>query len=173
MPAVPFLVCDGILHLPARSGVLMRTLVRASIFAIGFAVSLSAAQKPEEGAISRSKKGDPIVVQGCVSGSLLKDLRHQKTEAVTGAETAVVYRLAGEKKLLQIIQKEHQDQVLEVVGVVESDPSNTSTTHTKEMGRVRVFVGAGQQEKSQPGKTPSYPTLRVTSFEVLRPNCFV
>jgi hypothetical protein len=166
------IVRGGILLRPAGLGLLMRTLFRASIFAIGFAVTLSAGQKPEDGPLSSSKKGDTIVVQGCVSGSLLKDLRHQKTEAVTGAETAVVYRLIGEKKLLRIIQKEHQDQVLEVVGVVESNPNNTST-HTKEMGRLRVLVGAGEQETSQPGKPPSYPNFRVTSFEVLRPNCFV
>jgi hypothetical protein len=150
----------------------MRTLFRAFTVAIGFAVSLSAAQKPEDGPVAGSKKRDTIVVQGCVSGSLLKDLRHQKTEAVTGAETTVVYRLIGEKKLLRIIQQEHQDQVLEVMGVVESNPDKTST-HTKEMGRVRVFVGAGEQETSRPGKSSSYPTLRITSFEVLRPNCFV
>jgi hypothetical protein len=154
------------------TGVAMRTLIGASILAIGAVVNLSAAQKPEDGSLAGSKKGDPIVIQGCVSGSLLKDLRHQKTEAVTGAETAVVYRLIGEKKLLRIIQKEHQDQVLEVIGVAESNHDNTAT-HTKEMGRVRLFVGAGEQETSQPGKPPSYPTLRVTSFEVLRPNCFV
>ncbi len=151
---------------------IMRTLICASIVALGFAVSLSAAQKPEDGPVGRSKKGDTIVVHGCVSGSLLKDVRHQKTDAVTGGETSVVYRLIGEKKLLRIIQKEHQDQVLEVIGLVESNPDNTST-HTKEMGRVRLFVGAGEQETSQPGKPPSYPTLRITSFEVLRPHCFV
>jgi hypothetical protein len=151
----------------------MRIHVCALIFAIAVAVSLSAAQKPEDGALSTSKRRDTIVVHGCVSGALLKDVRQQKTDPVTGAETSVVFRLIGEKKLLGIIQKEHQDQVLEVIGVVESDPGNTSTTHTKEKGRVRVFVGAGEQETTQPGKPPSYPTLRVTSFEVLKPHCFV
>ncbi len=151
----------------------MRPVLCAAIIAVGFAVTLAAAQKPEDGALPSAKKEDTIVIHGCVSGSLLKDLRHQKSDKVTGAETSVVYRLIGEKKLLRIIQKEHQDQVLEVVGVVQSDPNNTSTTHTKEMGKVRLFVGSGEQETSQPGKPPSYPTLRVTSFEVLERNCLV
>lgn len=151
----------------------MRIFVRASILSIAVTVSLSAAQKPEDGSIERSKKTDTIVVQGCVSGALLKDLRHQKTEKVSAGQTSVVYRLVGEKKLLRLIQKEHQDQVLAVVGVIEFDPGNTSTTHTKEMGRVRVYVGGGDEETRKPGTAPSYPTLRVTSFEVLEPHCVV
>ena len=63
--------------------------------------------------------------------------------------------------------------MLEVTGVIASNPNNTSTTHTKEMGRMRVYVGAGEQETSQPNKPPTYPTLRVESFEVLHPNCLV
>jgi hypothetical protein len=140
--------------------------------ALSFGVSLSA-QKPETGPDAPSKKGDTIVVQGCVSGPLLKDLRHQKSEQLTKAETSLVYRLVGDKKLLKIIQKEHQDQVLEVTGLIESNPNNTSTTHTKEMGRVRLYVGTGEQEVSQANKPPTYPILRVTSFEVLRTNCLV
>lgn len=96
----------------------MRNIISASIVAIVLGLSLSASQKPEDGAIPPSKKGDTLVVRGCVSGSLLKDLRAQKTDPVTGGETAVVYRMTGEKKLLQIIQKEHQDQVLDVTGVL-------------------------------------------------------
>jgi hypothetical protein len=142
------------------------------VVAIGFSYAV-ALQRPEAGADTPSKKGDTIVVQGCVSGPLLKDLRHQKTEPITGAETSMVYRLTGEKKLLKIIQKEHQDQVLEVVGLVESNPTNTSQTHTKDMGKLRLFVGAGEQETAQPGKPPTYPTLRVESFEVLRRDCLV
>lgn len=133
----------------------------------------SGRQRPESGPDTPSKNRDLIVVQGCVSGPLLKDLRHKKSEPLVGAETSMVYRLVGEKKLLRIIQKEHQDQVLEVIGVVESNPTNTPTTHTKEKGKLRVFVGTGEQETAQAGKSPSYPTLRVEAFEVLRRDCLV
>src|SRR6185503_8560937 len=145
----------------------MRTpgLVLVAAISLGFNGS---AQKPEDGGIPPSGKGDTVVVRGCVSGSLLKDLRAQKTEPITGSETAVVYRLTGEKKLLQAIQKEHQDQVLDVTGVLASNPASPSTVRTKEMGKARVFVGAGAQQTSEPAKPPSYPTLKVSSFEVVR-----
>jgi hypothetical protein len=148
----------------------MRTSAIAVIAAIALGLNAVAAQKPEDGGIPPSGKGT-VVVRGCVSGSLLKDLRAHKTEPVTGSETAVVYRLTGEKKLLQVIQKEHQDQVLDVSGVLASNPNSSSTVRSKEMGKTRVFVGAGTQETSEPAKTPSYPILRVTSFEVVRPGC--
>jgi len=149
----------------------MRYVGAASIGAIAFAVSLTAAQKPDDGGVPPSKKGDTLVIRGCVSGSLLKDLRGQKTDPVSGGETAVAYRLSGEKKLLQSIQKEHQDQVLDVSGVLTSNPNVSSTTRSKQMGKARVYVGAGSQETSMPAEPPSYPTLRVTSFEVVRPGC--
>jgi len=149
----------------------MRDTISASIVAIVLGLSLSASQKPEDGAIPPSKKGGTLVVRGCVSGSLLKDLRAQKTDPVTGGETAVVYRMTGEKKLLQIIQKEHQDQVLDVTGVLASNPNVSSTTRSKQMGKARVFVGVGSQETSMPAQPPSYPSLRVTAFEVVRPGC--
>jgi len=149
----------------------MRNAIAASIMMIAAGICAYAAQKPEEGAVPPSKKGETLVIRGCVSGSLLKDLRAQKTEAVTGAETAVVYRLTGEKKLLQIIQKEHQDQVLDVTGVLASNTSVSSTTRSKQMGKARVYVGAGHQETSDPAKPATYPSLRVTAFEVVRPNC--
>jgi hypothetical protein len=149
----------------------MRSIVCGFIVAITFGLSLSAAQKPEDGSIPPSKKGDTLVVRGCVSGSLLKDLRGQKMDPVSGGETAIVYRLTGEKKLLQIIQKEHQDQVLDVTGVLASNPDASSATRSKQMGKARVYVGAGNQQSSMPAQSTSYPTLRVTAFEVVRPGC--
>jgi hypothetical protein len=144
----------------------------ALAFIVAFALGMSmGAQKPEDGGIPPSGKGDAVVVRGCVSGSLLKDLRAQKTEPVTGSETAVVYRLAGEKKLLQAIQKEHQGQVLDVSGVLASNPASPSTVRSKNMGKTRVYVGAGAQQTSDPAQPPSYPTLKVSAFEVVRPNC--
>ena len=148
----------------------MRTPGLVLVAAITLGLNASA-QKPESGGIPPSGKGDTMVVRGCVSGSLLKDLRAQKTEPLTGSETAVVYRLAGEKTLLQAIQKEHQDQVLDVTGVLASNPASPSTVRSKTMGKTRVFVGAGAQETSTPAKSPSYPTLNVTSFEFVRPGC--
>ncbi len=95
----------------------MRRNLFGLIAAISLGAAVSAAQKPEDAGTTPAR-GDTIVVRGCVSGSLLKDLRQQKTEVLSGAETAVVYRLAGDKKLLQQIQKEHQNQVLDVTGIL-------------------------------------------------------
>src|SRR5262245_13615250 len=114
------------------------------ITAVGFIVAAALAvgisQKPEDGAMPPAKKGDTLVIRGCVSGSLLKDLRGQKMDPVSGGETAVVYRLSGEKKLLQIIQKEHQDQVLDVTGVLASNPNVSSTTRSKRLASTSALA---------------------------------
>jgi hypothetical protein len=85
------------------------------------------------------------------------------------AEAAVVYRLTGEKKLLQLIRKEHEDQLLEVAGEITSNAAGT--VRSKEIGRLRVYATDGRSDVTEQGKPESYPTLRVTSFEVIRPTC--
>jgi hypothetical protein len=148
----------------------MDTSAVAVIAAIALGLSGSAAQTPDTGGRPPSAKHDAIVVRGCVSGPLLRELRVQTSHMPAGApETAVVYRLTGEKKLLQLIRKEHEDQLLDVAGEITSN--STSTVRSKEMGKLRVYVGDGRPEVTEQGKPESYPTLRVTSFEVIRPTC--
>lgn len=130
-----------------------------------------AGQKPEERPVLAPGNEDIVVVRGCVSGSVLRDLRTRKTDASSGAETAAVYRLSGDKKLIQQMQKEHQNKVLDVTGRLPSNPNLSSVARSKRIGKARVFVGAGRQAMSEPTKPPSNPTLRVLSFEVVRPGC--
>jgi hypothetical protein len=138
---------------------------------VAIALAFPAVQIPADRPTAVAGNEDLVVVRGCVSGSLLRDLRARKTEAVSGAETAAVYRLSGEKKLLQQMQKEHQNHVLDVTGRLPSDPNSSSVARSKQVGKARVFVGAGRQATSEPTPPASYPTLRVLSFEVVRPGC--
>ena len=133
--------------------------------AIEVAVFAQTPDKPD----MRNSRPDTIVVRGCVSGSLLTDLRERKTEALSGAETPMVYRLTGNKKQLQQMQKTPGD-VLDVTGILRSGPNSSGLARSKEYGKARVFVGAGSQTTSDPAK-PSMPSLRVTSFEVVGPGC--
>ena len=98
----------------------------AVIAAIALGLSGSAAQTPDTGGRPPSAKHEAIVVRGCVSGPLLRELRVQKSHMPSEApETAVVYRLTGEKKLLQLIRKEHEDQLLDVAGEITSNGTGT------------------------------------------------
>jgi hypothetical protein len=155
--------------LACREVVLVRMSGLGCIVAIVLAVP--AGQKPEERPVPAPGNEDIVVVRGCVSGSVLRDLRARKTDASSGAETAAVYRLSGDKQLVQQMRKEHQNKVLDVTGRLPSEPNITSVARSKQVGKGRVFVGAGRQAVSEPTKPPSYPTLRVLSFEVVRPGC--
>lgn len=149
----------------------MRTGSLGLIVAIAFGLVVPAAQKPEDRPPAAPGNEDITVVRGCVSGSLLRDLRAQKADPLSGAETAVVYRLTGDKKLLQQLQKDHQHKVVDVMGRLPSDPNSSSVARSKQVGKARVFLGAGRQATSEPTNPPTYPTLRVLSFEVVRPGC--
>ena len=138
---------------------------------VAIVMAVPAGQKPEERPEPALGNEDIVVVRGCVSGSVLRDLRTRKSDASSGAETAPVYRLSGDKKLVQQMQKEHQNKVLEVTGRLPSDPNISSLARSKQVGKGRVAVGAGRQAVSEPTKPASYPTLRVLSFEVVRPGC--
>ena len=146
--------------------------MNAAAIAVSLALGLigPATQTPDVGAKPPAAKHEAIVIQGCVSGPLLRELRVQNSHMPTEKPaTAVVYRLTGEKKILQLIRKEHDDQLLDVSGEITS--VKTDTVHTKEKGRLKTYVGDGRPEVTEQGKPDSYPTLRVTSFEVIRPYC--
>jgi hypothetical protein len=148
----------------------MKTTALALAAAVNLASNASATQTPDVGAKPPSAKNQAVVVQGCVSGPLLRELRVQNSHMpMEKPATAVVYRLTGEKKMLQLIRKEHEDQLLEVSGEITS--LKTDTVHTKEKGRLKVYATDGRPEVTEQGKPDSYPTLRVTSFEVIRPYC--
>ena len=130
-----------------------------------------AAQTPQERPTPTPGKNDPVVVRGCMSGGMLKELRAQKTEAIYGSETPAVYRLTGEKKLLQAMEKEHRNEVLDVSGLLVVNGDSSSTARSKQMGRLRVYATDGREETTTSGRSSSYPTLKVTAFEVLEPGC--
>jgi hypothetical protein len=140
------------------------------IAAITLGLGGSTAQTPDTGGRPPSAKHEAIVIRGCVSGPLLRELRVQQSHMPSEKpETAVVYRLTGEKQLLQLIREEHEDQLLEVAGEITSN--TTGTVRSKEIGRLRVYATDGRSEVTEQGKPESYPTLRVTSFEVIRSTC--
>jgi len=138
--------------------------------AIALGFNSLAAQSPQDRPTPTPGKNDPVVVRGCMSGGMLKELRAQKTEGIYGSETPAVYRLSGEKKLLQALEKEHKNEVLDVSGLLIVNGDNSSTARSKQMGRLRVYATDGREETS-PGRSPTYPTLKVTAFEVLGAGC--
>lgn len=135
------------------------------VASIALGLIATAPQTLDVGGRTPSAKAEATVIQGCVSGPLLRELRVQKSHMPTESpETAVVYRLTGDKKLLQLIKKEHQDQLLEVSGEVTSN--STAAARSKNMGKLTVYATDGRPSGEQ-----EYPTLRVTSFEVIRLTC--
>lgn len=111
-----------------------------------------------------AKKGDTVVIHGCVSSALLDDMDAKAIDTPTGlGGTAVTYRMTGDKKLLEQLKKEHNGHIETVTGVLKSDPG--STPLGKQVGKTRITIGAGPTATSPAMQTPYYPVLEVKSFE--------
>jgi len=146
----------------------MRSIVLVLAFT---SVALAAGQRPEEGRTPPPGKEDTVTVRGCVTGGLLRDVRARKTDDKGKVETAAVYRLTGDKKLVQQMEREHADEILDVTGAVRRTPNSSSTTRSKQAGKTRIYVGVGQQPADELRQPAAYPELRVASFAAAGGRC--
>lgn len=128
---------------------------------------------PPEGKPGRDiRKGDTIVVRGCLTGSALEatDLGSREPAGLTS--TSLTFRLTGDKALLKQLRDEHDGFLVEVEGRLRSDLP-ASTAHTRRIGKTRITIGS-------PGATPgrpaaeaarTLPVLEVKAFERRGASC--
>jgi hypothetical protein len=134
---------------------LLQPLAALALVVVAFAPQ----DKPKEPS-AEPKKGDTIVVKGCINGSLIQDDDRLRT-----------FRLTGPKDLLKQIRKEHDNHVDEVTGILQS--SLSGTTRGKQFGRTRITIGGGQDPRAPRGAPQEefLPALEVTSINHLMGTC--
>lgn len=123
-----------------------------------------AAQEREEKQNKPPKRGDVIVVRGCLKGSVLEgaDLRGPSAE---GFAELITFRLTGDKKTMEQIRKEHDRHADIVTGELRTDLPTATHTHGKKIGNTRIVIGMGAARPGTPDSPPPMPVLKVTSFE--------
>src|SRR3954464_11750052 len=102
-----------------------------SAWMIPAVLSLALAQSgtdPKAGA--EPKKGDALVVTGCIAGQTIEE-----------TDTLRTYRLTGDKAVVKELTKEHAGHLDEVSGTLKSTLVGTSPTGTQ-VGRTRITIGA-------------------------------
>jgi hypothetical protein len=111
------------------------------------------------------KRGDVVVVKGCLKGGVL-ETAELTGPGGTGTDLAdlVTFRLTGDKKTLQEIKKEHDGHVDVITGELKTDLPTSTTPRGKKVGNTRITVGVGASGR-YPGPPPAIPVLKVTSFE--------
>ena len=141
-----------------------KLLVLVTVFGL-FASGAAATQKQEDRA-RPPRKGEAIVVKGCLTGQALDATEIGPGDATAALSSGVTFRLTGDKVTLKALRDEHDGKVVEVSGVLKSDLPRDSAASGK-LGRMRITVGtppANPMSQEAQAKR-SVPVLEVKSYE--------
>lgn len=118
------------------------------------------------------KKGDTIVVRGCLRGSALESTEARRLDETGMAPMALTFRLTGKKDLLKALRGEHDRRVVEVTGILKSTLPDTDEGTGRRIGKARVVIGVGPPSSPMEAETNrSIPALEVRSFEGTSVTC--
>lgn len=119
------------------------------------------------------KKGDTIVVKGCLRGAALESTETGILGAGAATMTALVYRLTGNKDTLKQMRQKHDGSVVEVTGTLKSTLPPADESRGRTFGRTRVRIGVGTGSVGSPASEAarSIPVLEVQSYEGLPVKC--
>jgi hypothetical protein len=126
----------------------------------------ASAQKPP-------KKGDAVIVRGCLRGSAIEDadLLTEDTEGdpkPNGSVPTLTYRLQGGKSVLKELKDKHDRKIVEVKGILRSELSRSGPGTT--VGRTRITIGADPRNPTR-GADQQMPVLEALSFEGTTTSC--
>lgn len=113
------------------------------------------------------KKGDTIVVKGCLKGSSLESTATALPDSDATMPTTLVYRLTGDKALLRQM-KQHDNKAIEVTGILKSTLPPSTGISGKTIGKTRITIGVGSSHVGSPASAEanrSIPVLEVKSYE--------
>ena len=116
------------------------------------------------------RKGDRLVVRGCVNGPLLEGIDSTGAEDTTVLPPGLTFRLSGDKKLLKQMRAEENGRKVQITGVLKSDLPQEASVGGR-VGRTRIAVGVGTPDTMQQQAPPHRPVLEVKSFEPLAVSC--
>ena len=123
----------------------------------------------DSGAGETPRKGDRLVLRGCVNGPLLEGIEPTDGQKTPDLPPGLTFRLTGDKKLLKKIRSEENGRKVEIDGVLKSDLSHDPLG--TRVGKTRIVVGVGTQDQMQRQTPPHRPVIDVKSYEPLAITC--
>jgi hypothetical protein len=141
--------------------------------AIALAVALAGTFQADRSANRAPKKGDSILVKGCLRGRSLESTETSIVDSDAATLTSFVYRLSGDKSLLKKLREEHEGSVVEVTGVLKSTLPPDGMVGGRTIGkRVRIGIGSphvGSGVDAEANR--SLPVLEVKNYEGVAVKC--
>jgi hypothetical protein len=131
-----------------------------------------AAQEKAESRSRGPRKGDTIVVKGCLAGSTLQSTESQAQDGTTLLAPAYTYQLKGKKALLKELRTKHEGSLVEITGELKSTLPDESFLGTK-IGRTKIVLGGEpmSREQAMQGTGQPQPVLEVKSYEGTMVSC--
>ena len=115
------------------------------------------------------KKGDTVVIRGCLRGSAVESAETRTVDAEGETKTddlvpSLTYRLQGKKDLLKELKDKHDRKVVEVKGILRSELAGSGLGTT--VGRTRIAIGVDARTGSGGARNDqAIPVLEAQSFE--------
>jgi hypothetical protein len=127
-----------------------------------------AAGQEKSSAAKPPKKGDTVVVRGCITGGVIEA---GELSSKDGAYTHLMpydYRLTGKKEIVKMVKEEHLHHADRVTGVLKTDLPTERKGGTGRIGNTSIGIG---MSPSQGYTERPLPVLEVTSIEHVDVRC--
>jgi hypothetical protein len=144
-----------------------RAVLVAALVAIGSTPLIAQSDKPRP-----PKKGDTVVVEGCLRGSAVESAElmtvdaEDRTRRVDDVAT-LTYRLSGDKKVLKALKEKHDRRIVKVKGILQSELSHGGIGTS--VGRTRITIGL-DPNNSRNNDRP-VPVVEAISYEGSSVSC--
>jgi len=117
-----------------------------------------------------ARKGDRLLVRGCINGPLLEAVETTIADDTPVLPPGLTFRLSGDKKLLKQMRTEENGRKVEITGILKSDLPQEGGVGGR-VGKTRITVGVGTPDAMQQQTPPHRPVLEAKSFEPLGVSC--
>ena len=149
----------------------MRTLFSA-VLCLALSSPLTAQDKPKD-QMGIPKKGDAVVLKGCLRGAALEAADVGAEDSSAPLLSGLTFRLTGKKDLLKEMKQKHDGRIVEVRGTLKSDLQPQAGYGTN-VGGMRITIGgptAGPAGGREAETRKSLPAVDVSRFEGSETGC--
>jgi hypothetical protein len=150
----------------------MRTTITAAFCLVLAAAGAAAQDKKDASALP--KKGDTIVLNGCLRGGALEatDVSAGEDAAATPLLSGQTFRLTGKKDLLKDMKEKHDGRLVEVRGRLKSDLQAPAGYGAK-LGGMRITIGgpASGASARDAANQQSLPVVEVSTYQGTGTSC--
>jgi hypothetical protein len=139
---------------------------------LALAAAAAAQDKVKKDPSALPKKGDAVVLNGCLRGDALEATDVGGDDSSSPLLSGLTFRLTGKKDLLKEMKQKHDGRLVEVRGKLKSELQSQGG-YGANIGRVRVTVGTPSAGAGGPENEAqrALPLVEVSAFDGMGTAC--